>query len=86
MHDVNSGRETQAERAVLRLLGGGCHLPLGVLARVEGGTMTVRAQVYADAKRHEFETRGNADEAEALAERIVESIRREFPDGLSGPG
>lgn len=36
-----------AERAVLRALGGGCQVPIGALATVEGGRLRVRARVSA---------------------------------------
>lgn len=41
-----------AERMVLATLGGGCHLPVGVLAEVRDGTLHVRARaVSADGRR-----------------------------------
>jgi hydroxymethylbilane synthase len=36
----------EAEREFLRLLGGDCGSPVGVLATIEGSTMTTRAQVF----------------------------------------
>ena len=36
----------EAEREFLRLLGGDCGSPVGVLSTVEGSTMTMRAQVF----------------------------------------
>jgi len=47
-----SHAEVDAEREVLSALGGGCHLPLGVLARVNGARLTIVARVVsADGKR-----------------------------------
>ncbi len=41
-----------AERAVLRRLGGGCHVPVGCLGRVEEGILTVDAGIFSlDGKR-----------------------------------
>jgi len=38
-----------AEREFLRLVGGGCSVPIGVYARVEGDTMTLAAIVFEEA-------------------------------------
>lgn len=47
LEDAASRAEVDAERAVLSELGGGCHLPVGVLARVEGEGLQLRAAVVA---------------------------------------
>ncbi len=36
----------RAERALLRLLGGGCQMPLGALGEVEGDRLRLRAAIY----------------------------------------
>jgi hydroxymethylbilane synthase len=41
IHDERAGVATQAERAILSGLGGGCNIPLGVHAIVDGGTLAV---------------------------------------------
>ena len=38
-----------AEREFLRLLDGGCHTPIGVYSRIEGGQITLSARVFPDA-------------------------------------
>jgi hydroxymethylbilane synthase len=43
IHDERSARAVRAERAVLATLGGGCNIPLGVIARVEGNDITLKA-------------------------------------------
>ena len=86
LHDDVSGIETKVERTVLDLLGGGCHLPLGVLARTTsgGGTMTVRAQVYLDGRARDFVAEGDCAKAESLARSVADIILRAFPGGLPG--
>ncbi|MEE9231666.1 MAG: hydroxymethylbilane synthase [Acidobacteriota bacterium] len=42
LHDETSGREVEAERALVRALGGGCQMPLGALAKLERGRLTLR--------------------------------------------
>lgn len=39
LHDASTNAEVAAERALLERLGGGCHLPVGARARVEGDTL-----------------------------------------------
>jgi hydroxymethylbilane synthase len=39
LHDADTGAEVAAERALLERLGGGCHVPIGARARVEGETL-----------------------------------------------
>ncbi len=41
LHDDTTARAIRAERAVLAMLGGGCSIPLGVLATVEGDVITI---------------------------------------------
>jgi hydroxymethylbilane synthase len=37
-----------AEREFLRLLGAGCHTPVGVFSRLDGGVLTLKARVFAE--------------------------------------
>lgn len=39
LHDASTNAEVAAERALLERLGGGCHVPVGARARVEGDTL-----------------------------------------------
>jgi hydroxymethylbilane synthase len=67
LDDAATHAEIDAEREVLSALGGGCHLPLGVLARVVGGRMTIVARVVsADGKRC-IEDRDEGSPADAVA-------------------
>lgn len=45
LDDPRTRREVEAERYVLKALGGGCSLPLGVWARTEGGRLRVTGSV-----------------------------------------
>ena len=67
-----------AERALLRRLEGGCQVPLGALATVQGGNLTLLACICAlDGARH-LTARGQAPavdtEAEALGVRVAEEL------------
>jgi len=48
LDDAATAAAVQAERAVLRGLGGGCHLALGALAQVEGRVLHLRAVLFDD--------------------------------------
>jgi hydroxymethylbilane synthase len=67
-----------AERALLRRLEGGCQVPLGALATVQGDTLTLMACVCTlDGTRHlsaRAEARAAGAEAEALGVRVAEDL------------
>lgn len=50
LHDAVTARCVEAERLVLRHLGGGCHLALGALATQSAGRLTLRASFIPDEK------------------------------------
>jgi hydroxymethylbilane synthase len=60
LDDESTRREVDAERRVLKGLGGGCSLPIGVWARTEGSKMIVKAVV-------------NTEKGEIRAERTLPS-------------
>lgn len=64
--------EIAAERAVLGTLGGGCHLPLGCLARVTGDRVRLVARVVSPDGREMVEesAEGDVAAAEALGLRV----------------
>jgi hydroxymethylbilane synthase len=65
-----------AERALLRGLGGGCLVPIGASAHVEGERLTLRGAVLTPdgAQRVAAETSGAAAEAEAVGQRLAEML------------
>jgi hydroxymethylbilane synthase len=67
-----------AERALLRRLEGGCQVPLGALATVQGGTLTLTACVCAlDGTRHlsaRAQSPAASAESEALGVRVAEEL------------
>lgn len=66
----------EAEREFLRLLHGDCGSPVGVLATIAGGTMTVRAQVFEPARVEPRTARvdGGASAPKKLARELWEKI------------
>jgi hydroxymethylbilane synthase len=55
LSDSDTSAAVMAERAVLRALGGGCHLALGAHGRVDNGTLHLEA-VFFDAQKNASET------------------------------
>ena len=46
LDDAETAAAVQAERSVLRAIGGGCHLALGALGRVDGGRLQLEAVLF----------------------------------------
>lgn len=67
----------EAERALLFHLGGGCQVPLGAIARVDGETLHLRAAVLASdgSRRVAGEESGPAADAVAIGERLAARLR-----------
>lgn len=55
IEDPQSAREVLAERSFLEEMGGGCQVPLGVLARCEGEKVVLRAVVFSLEGKRAFE-------------------------------
>lgn len=75
-----------AERTLLRALEGGCQVPLGALAEIEAGRMTLRASVCALDGSREIVARDAGDAslagAEALGLRVAAQLRAQGADAL----
>jgi hydroxymethylbilane synthase len=67
----------RAEREFLRLLHGDCNCPVGVLARIEGDRMKLRAQLFTDqsAAPREAEVEGVHNERERLAVQLLNRLQ-----------
>jgi hydroxymethylbilane synthase len=68
-----------AERAFLRGLGGGCLVPIGALALVDGTSIHLRGCVLSvdGTKRIEGDITGSAADAEAAGQQLAESLLRQ---------
>ena len=71
LHDMTTARCVEAERLVLKYLGGGCHLALGALALQQNGELSLRAVFVPDQKAPE-----KALSAEASGATPAEVARR----------
>ena len=78
LDDATARLETTAERALLRRIEGGCQVPLGALARVEGETLRLFSQVCALDGSKQVTAEGtctlNVADAAALGQRLAEEL------------
>jgi hydroxymethylbilane synthase len=74
--DSTTGVALEAERAVVTRLGGGCQMPIGAYATVEGETMTLEAIVIAlDGSREvRASAAGSVREPGAVGIRVADSL------------
>jgi hydroxymethylbilane synthase len=84
LHDSTSAAETLAERALLRRLSGGCHVPIGARARATGSVLEMVAIVASadGATLCRAKLAGRSDEAEKLGEQLAEELRRQGADKI----
>jgi hydroxymethylbilane synthase len=92
LHDERTARAVAAERTVLAALGGGCSIPLGVLATGEGEDLTMVAALCSLDGRVVIRETAVGDDPEplglAMAERLLARARDEgidLPDSHARP-
>jgi hydroxymethylbilane synthase len=89
LDDAPARQAVTAERALLRGLGGGCLVPIGALATVQGDRLTLRGAVLSPdgARRVAAEAEGPAEAAEAVGRGLAETLlARGACDVLRDPG
>jgi hydroxymethylbilane synthase len=74
--NVETRLACEAERAFLHRLGGGCRLPFGALAEMEGKTLRIRGFISDDSGARMFraETSGSSGEAVSIGVRLAELL------------
>jgi hydroxymethylbilane synthase len=74
LNDELTARAVRCERAVLAALGGGCQLPIGAYAEVNGRLLNVQAGVFApDGSRH-VRTQAEGADPEELGRRVAQEL------------
>lgn len=83
--DSGARLEVAVEREVTRRVGGGCFMPLGVLAEVVGKRLAITASLYSPTGRARVTvtSRGGVEEREKLVEEVSERLLTEGEDILS---
>ncbi|MDP1854038.1 MAG: hydroxymethylbilane synthase [Candidatus Omnitrophota bacterium] len=76
LDDSDSRLCIEAERALLSGLGGGCQVPIGVYAKIEGGDVNIKAGVFSlDGKTViKDEIRGKKNEAVVLGKQLADLL------------
>ena len=79
VHDTAAAAALDAERAVVSALGGGCQLPLGALATINGTEMELQGVVCSPDGRRVVRARaaGPASGALSLGERVAQQLSHE---------
>lgn len=72
--DAETSRHTAAERAMLRLLQGHCHSPIGGYAATEGDGLSLHGRVMSADGAVVLESRQSGDDAEALGAAVAEAL------------
>jgi hydroxymethylbilane synthase len=77
LDDAQARQAVEAERSVLFHLGGGCQVPLGAFARVDGDTLTLRAAVLTvdGTRRVAGEESGPAGGAVTIGRRLADQLK-----------
>jgi hydroxymethylbilane synthase len=84
MHDAECAACVRAERALLRALEGGCQVPIGALARQEGGEIRMEALVASVDGTRVVRDRDHSSpqEAETMGERLALQLLRGGAAGI----
>lgn len=84
IHDADSHAEALAERTLLAGLGGGCQVPIGALALIEDGALTLHGCVASlDGTRVlRTEISGTAEMAEILGKQAAVALMDQGADGI----
>lgn len=84
LHDPMTGATFAAERALVAALGGGCHLPLGGFARVDGDALELLAVVLSPdgGPPVRVRERGTADAPADLGQRVADALLRGGADRI----
>lgn len=82
--DPETRAAVTAERRLLRLLEGGCHMPVGAYARVTGTVMTLLGMLADDdgARMLQLGVEGEAQQPESVAEELADKLRKAGGDAI----
>ena len=84
LQDLATAQAVNAERALSRLLGGNCQVPLGAFAALEAGALRLRGFVASVDGRQllRAEADGPANDPEALGQTVAEMLRAQGADAI----
>jgi hydroxymethylbilane synthase len=88
LHHLPAAMEVLAERAFLRRLGGGCQIPVGARAWIDGEKVRLMG-IVADINGHSLfrgEISGSSSEGEKLGQELAERLLKNGADEFLTPG
>jgi hydroxymethylbilane synthase len=82
--DADAAVALRSERTVVTRLGGGCQMPIGAIASIAGGTLTVRGVVASPDGRRivHGSAEGSRDNAEAVGRKVADELLRGGAEGI----
>lgn len=82
--DADAAVALRSERTVVTRLGGGCQMPIGAMASIAGGTLTVRGVVASPDGRRivRGSAAGSRDNAEAVGREVADELLRGGAEGI----
>ncbi len=72
--DADSHTIVKAERAFLKRVNAGCHVPIGALASITGSTVTLRGQLFDDSGERMVEGTDSGDDPVVVGERLADDL------------
>jgi len=75
----------EAERAFLRNLHAGCHTPVGALAMVFDGTISLRGQLFSDDGSRMVEGGDSGDDPRTVGVRLADRLAQKLRESQSEP-
>ena len=81
IHDTETGQRLAAERAFLAALDGSCETPIGGLAELDGGTITLRGEILRTDGSEVIADKGQApiEDGAALGTELAQTLRARAP-------
>lgn len=76
VHDEEAAATTRAERTLLQVLGGGCHVPIGAYATIRAGRLHLLVQATSTDGRATIraEASGGAEQPEMVGEHVAQRL------------
>jgi hydroxymethylbilane synthase len=88
LHDTDAATEVAAERSFLKRLGGGCHVPIGARAKINGEQLKIIGIVASPngSKLCRGEVTGNVTDAADSGKRLAEQLLKDGADKILATG
>lgn len=78
IEDADSHRRVTAERAFLKEIGAGCHIPVGALATLNGPSISLHGQLFSDDGSQSAEATESGTDPEPLGRQLAQRLKHEL--------